>query len=164
MAGRGPPDLKRLAVLVVRLVAPRSRGALTEDDAKRIECVADSALSLVLLRVGIGALVKAGLMTDAEYDGCVESARPVERPSVTALDVMTPRPPATSNVLTMRDVISRIDVMLTMPGKRDAFPRWFIEDLWPGLLRRLASGQGASEREQALLRNTLAEAELHETE
>lgn len=161
MAERKPPDLKRLAVTVVRLVAPRSHGALTLDDARRIECVADSALSLVLMRVAIGALVKAGLMTDKEYDDAVDASRPTMVPSGTAVDAMTPRPVVTS-VVTVVDVMHRIDELLTSPAKRIQFPDWFINDFWPGLLRRMANGQGANEREQALLRSILADVELSE--
>lgn len=144
-----PPDLRILAGLIALHIG------VPADEAKRLRECPEHSLSLMILRVAMKELKRRNLLTAQGEDSMLALATPVPNP----VAAMTPvdQDAKLGTVVTVEQVIRGIDVALAAPATRVRFPGWFISDLWPGVMQRMAAGNPMSEREQAIVRRVLAE-------
>lgn len=65
--------------------------------------------------------------------------------------------PTTVKLSSVMALVAEIDVALCNPALVTKFPRWFVDQLWPGVLSRLALGERMSNREEMIARRIIAE-------
>ncbi len=144
------PDLRKLAGGLARALG------LSDAEVQRLETCPEHSLAVVMLRVAMGAALKRGLLKPGDDDRLIQRATPAVDP-LTIMDSVQQTETKKMTTVTVEQVVRGIDAALASPATRGRFPAWFINDFWPGVLRRMASGTAMSEREQAIARSQLAE-------
>ena len=143
-----PPDLRLLAYLLAR------HFKVPEEQCLRLKTCPEHSLALVILRVVVSESKRLGLLTQQTETAILRAATPVFDP-VAAMS--TPVDPASTTMVSLDSVVRSIDSALSSPTTRVRFPRWFVDDFWPGLLASIASGESMTEREQMIIRRILDE-------
>lgn len=139
-----PPDLTVILTELAVAVNEHHPGTITDDEIDRVRS-ANNVL-LVLSRVLTSAAKRAGVTQDRVHE-IVSKARRAATPSGGDLFEAAPvGEPRAGSRITDWDVIRDVDEVLLK--FRDGVPGWFIDDFWPGCLRRSAQGLRLTDRER----------------
>jgi hypothetical protein len=144
------PDLKIMLVELARAVVRHHSGAFTDRELDRV-AEADNTL-LVLSRVLMSAAKRIGV-TDDEVRSIVElsMARPPPRPEdMFEVKVVDADPSSITGRVTDWDVLSAVDGAMADPAYRSELPGWFVDEFWPPVVRRCASGVPMTDRDKAV--------------
>lgn len=146
MARLNAPDLRKLLVGLGTSIHESHPHLLSMKDVKRIQ-EANNVL-LVLTRILIG-MAKRSTLSDEEVHQIVEQARYVPE----STDLFESKPLDDGVITgrrTMWDAINMMDGAMHDPKSRSQIPDWFLNDFWPGVLRRIAIGEGMTDREREI--------------
>lgn len=151
------PDIRAYTLLMLELVVPRlAPGLITPAGIDSLKSCSGSTFALTLVRVLSTAAIRAGLVSRAESDAIRAKASPHLDPVMAMVAVGQPSDPGNILSIEPADFIRDIDLAIASPAKRAELPEWFIDGMWPGILRRLASGEMPSRREIAIISQVLA--------
>lgn len=143
------PDLNVLAFELAKSARAQWPGLVTREEVQRLEDAKDGFL--VGLRVLCILAIKAGMPEDevARIAKKASDIAGVAIPSGPAS--IDPDPAHIHRVPRFDELLAEIDAATLSPAERARFPGWFIDDYWPGLLRRLAQGERGTSRDQSIL-------------
>lgn len=147
----------------LRLLAVGLAGAIPQvqpSEVDEIRSCPDQAMMLLVLRIITRVLVRTKVLSSVSVDKIIASA--TESLLTNPLSVMS----SVGSSPTIRrvgeydpyELIRQIDALLASPSRRIGVPTWFMDDFWPGCLRRLASGEKLSERDAGIARLVLTDA------
>ncbi len=142
------PDLRLLIVgtlETIRFVHPEY---VTEEHVERVRSATN--VLLVSIRVAISICKGAGLLTSEDVASIVEAANNPVR-DVSAESAMSREP--TIKVTGRYDdhqVLKLIDDAMMDPKSRAEMPDWFVDSVWPSMLKRIAAGGSMRPREREI--------------
>ena len=147
MARLETPDLRKMLVELAYAVNKHHPGAIIPAEIDRIKG-AENVL-LVLSRVIAGLSKRHAGVTSSEIRQAADKAKWVPD-SADVFDGV----PLDYGVVTGRtstwDVLHEIDKAMHDPKRRTNMPDWFLNNMWPGILRRVAQGKRMTERERSI--------------
>ena len=147
MADR-PPDLRVMLVGVARALNSLYPNIVTGVEIQRIE-EADNVL-LVLSRILTAMAKRAGVPQDQVLQIVAEAKRP---PPLDPADLFEVKPVTDARVTgnhTDWEIIQGVDTAMISLESRAKMPVWFIDEFWPPVLQRCASGRPMSDRERSV--------------
>jgi hypothetical protein len=149
------PDIKALIKGFGAAAHREWPDVVSELDVARVNTANDQFL--VLLRVLFGIAKRCG-MSQSVIDKIVEDAK--RRPDNGRDDDLFAASTSSVGKLTAQpsawDVLGDVDKVLTDIKLVSKVPSWFIEDFWPGAIRRVASGKRLSDHELDIMRTVVA--------
>ena len=148
------PDLRIVLVAIGRWAAGRFEHVL-DSDVDRVEGATN--VLLVLTRVLSQTAMRLG-MPRSDVEAATAMAR-----EIPAGDLMEAASSSSDGVRitgskSAWEIMSDVDHALSDPSVRGSMPAWFIDEMWPGALRRVAGGGMITDREMGVAMHVLSEA------
>lgn len=142
-----PPDLRVLLVELARELNRIRPESVLGAELERVSTAKNTLL--VLSRVLTAMAVRAGVSKDA-VDRAVAKARRANEPKQGDMFVPVVVSPVAETLTTTTDwyIIAEVDLVLLK--HRTELPDWFVNDFWPGCIRRAAQGLRLTDRERAI--------------
>lgn len=147
MAKLDSPDLRKMLVGLARLVNRRIPGTVLDDEIKRLEDA--SNVLLIVSRIMAAMSKRHAKVESSEIKKLAERSQWVVD-SADIFDVETSTDGVITGSKSVWDVLCEVDKALNDPECRSKIPEWFVNDLWPGTLRRIAQGKKMSDREKSI--------------
>ena len=122
---------------------------VTQDHIQRVRSA--SNVLLVSTRVMVSVLKGAELLSDADVARIVEAANRAQ--PMTAKEAMLAsgsEPAKVTGRMDTWDVLQAVDDVMGDPATRVKVPSWFIDEMWPGILKRVAQGGALEPREREI--------------
>ena len=147
MADR-PPDLKVMLTGIARAVNRQHPGTVLDSEIQRVNS-ADNVL-LVLSRVLTAMAKRNGVSKNQVLEIVAEAKKPAKIATKDLFDVSPTIEARITGNRTDWEVIGSVDVAMASLESRAKVPTWFINEFWPPILQRCASGSPMSDREKAV--------------
>jgi hypothetical protein len=141
------PDLRKLLVGLMDTIKFTNPKVVDDSHIKRVQEA--SNVLLVSTRVLISICKNANLITSEDVTRLVESANSSSLSPEQALSSKS-EPAKVTGRVTDWEVLQSIDTIMADPELRVKMPDWFLADLWPATLKRVALGQRMTDREREI--------------
>ncbi len=143
-SGQDIPDL-RLVVLGIGEWAARAHPGLVTD--RDLERVRESNNVLLATARRLLVIAQRAGMPKSEVESLISSAKP--SPAVGLMQAKGQQDDGSkvTGRFSQMEAIAAVDAALAHPRTAQRVPAWFKHDWWPGVLRRVASGECMSDRE-----------------
>lgn len=149
MGSEKVPDLRRLILGVMETIHFTRPEVVTQEHMNRVREA--SNVMLVATRVMVSICKDVELITAEDVARIVSSASKAE--PMTAKEAMMASGNEVAKVtgrMDTWDVLQRIDDVMADPVTRVKVPEWFINDMWPGVLKKVAMGGSMEPREREI--------------